>query len=187
MKPLITLSIPLIFVLGIFSCNRHSEEIENTGDEVVYISEEFLTDDNNSSQPTIPEPVENNKKYEPKVLNISAKSAAFYKNYQRQSDAPEEFAKATIWHAISMVYADNFSAPQIKILDTQLIGDRLSLHLQISWRDRWTPKPYVIKGKLDVNKDGSNGKFTITSKNLEAEALELTNPNTASTKALPTI
>ena len=179
--------IPILLFIVLCSCNRQNDNIDRAQDEVVYISEEFLTDDNRSI-PTTPETtVENKKPAKPMSVNVSSHSASYYKNYKRQSDAPEEFAKATLWHAIQMVYSESFSSPQIKVLDVEQAGDKLLLSLQISWRDRWTPKPYVIKGKLTVNSNGDNGKFVITSKNLEAEALEVTNPNSKSSIVLSTI
>ena len=190
MKYITTLSIPLFLTLSLCSCTNKSDTIDEPTDEVVYISEEFLTDDNTSSQPNEVMPVENTKKNTKKqsiAVAVAAKSASYYKNYKRQSDAPEEFAKASVWHAINMVYSETFSAPQIKILDAKNDGDKLLLSLQISWSDRWVNKPYIIKGNLEVNTDGSNGKFVITSKNLEAESLEFTNPNTKNSLQLPTI
>jgi hypothetical protein len=177
-----------ILLFTIFcSCNHQNDNIDKVQDEVVYISEEFLTDDNKSVLYTAEATVENKKPAKPLNVALTAHHAGYYKNYKRQSEAPEEFAKATVWHAIQMVYSESFSSPQIKVLEVQQDGEKLLLSLQISWRDRWTPKPYVIKGKLTVNSNGDNGKFVITAKNLEAEALELTNPDTKSSLVLPTI
>jgi hypothetical protein len=45
--------------------------------------------------------------------------------------------------------------------------------MAITWKDRWVPK-YEIKGQLTVDEDGNNPAFIITEKNIEAEALEVT-------------
>ncbi|BDS10291.1 hypothetical protein [Aureispira anguillae] len=109
-----------------------------------------------------------------------------YQNYIREGDRPKDFAKALIYPAIRMVYSDNFAKPSVSVLSATQDGDRHNIDLQITWKDRWTPK-YEIKGTLLVNSDGSDAIFTITDKNVEAEVLELTEDFFQSEISLPSL
>jgi hypothetical protein len=109
-----------------------------------------------------------------------------YESYQRDGDNPRDFATALIYPAIRMVYSDNFAKPKAKVLNSNQDGDRHTIDLAITWKDHWTPK-YKIEGTLEVNSDGSDAKFTITSKNKEAEVLELTEDNFQSEITLPSL
>ena len=109
-----------------------------------------------------------------------------YQNWTREGDRPSDFAKAIIYPAIRMVYSDNFANPKASVLNSTQDGDRYTIDVKIQWKDHWNPK-YVIKGTLEVNSDGSDAKFTITEKNVEAEVLELTEDNFKTEISIPSI
>jgi hypothetical protein len=109
-----------------------------------------------------------------------------YQNWQRDGDSPKDFANAIIYPAIRMVYSDNFAQPKASVLNSTQDGDRHTIEVKISWKDHWTPK-YTISGVLEVNSDGSAAKFTITDKNVNAEALELTEDNFKKEIVIPSI
>lgn len=109
-----------------------------------------------------------------------------YQNYSRNGDRPSDFAQALIYPAIRMVYSDNFAQPKATVLNSTQDGDRHTIDVKITWKDRWTPK-YEIKGTLMVNQDGSDAVFVISDKNMEAETLELTEDNFQSEIRLPSL
>lgn len=109
-----------------------------------------------------------------------------YQNYERMGDSPNDFAKALIYPAIRMVYSDNFAKPRASVINSTQDGDRYTIDLEISWKDHWTPN-YQISGTLEVNSDGSDAKFTITDKNVEAEVLELTEDNFKTEITIPSL
>lgn len=109
-----------------------------------------------------------------------------YQNYQRMGDTPNDFAKALIYPAIRMVYSDNFAKPKASVVNSTQDGDRYTIDLVITWKDHWVPT-YEISGTLEVNSDGSDAKFAITDKNVEAEVLELTEDNFESTISIPSL
>lgn len=109
-----------------------------------------------------------------------------YQSYQRNGDSPEDFAQALIYPAIRMVYSDNFAKPNARVSNSNQDGNRYTMDVEITWKDHWNPK-YMIKGKLEVNSDGSNAKFTITEKNKQAEVLEFTEDNFKSEITIPSL
>lgn len=109
-----------------------------------------------------------------------------YQNYQRSGSDPQDFAQALIYPAIRMVYSDNFAQPKAKVSNSTQEGDRYIMDVEITWKDHWNPK-YMIKGKLEVNSDGSNAKFTINEKNKQAEVLEFTEDNFKSEITIPSL
>lgn len=109
-----------------------------------------------------------------------------YQHYNRNGDSPNDFAKAVIYPAIRMVYSDNFAKPNVSVINATQDGDRHTIDVRITWKDHWVAK-YEIKGTLEVNSDGSNGNFSITDKNVEAEVLELTEDNFKSEISLPSL
>lgn len=96
-----------------------------------------------------------------------------YQDYSRSDNSKQELVNALIFPAIRMVYSDNFAKPKAKVLSADKAGERHTMEVEITWKDRWTPK-YEIKGILEVNEDGSDAVFKITDKNVAAEVLELT-------------
>lgn len=109
-----------------------------------------------------------------------------YQHYYRDGNTPNDFAKAIIYPAIRMVYSDNFSKPKASVLNSMQEGDRHIIDLKITWKDHWIPK-YQIEGTLEVNSDGSDARFVITDKNVEAEVLELTEDNFQSEITIPSL
>lgn len=109
-----------------------------------------------------------------------------YQNYEREGNSPSDFATALIYPAIRMVYSDNFAKPRAKVTNATKEGDRHSIEVSITWKDHWVPK-YRIDGTLMVNADGSDAKFVITDKNVDAEALELTEDDFKSELLLPAL
>lgn len=109
-----------------------------------------------------------------------------YQNYERTSATPREFATAIVYPAIRMVYSDNFAKPKVNVTNATQEGERHTIDLFITWKDHWVPN-YRIDGTLMVNTDGSDAKFIITDKNMEAEVLELTEDNFKSEITLSTL
>lgn len=109
-----------------------------------------------------------------------------YQNYKREGDNPSDFATALIYPAIRMVYSDNFAQPRAKVINTTKEGNKHTIELSITWKDHWVPK-YRIDGTLMVNADGSDAQFVITDKNVDAEALELTEDKFQSELTLPAL
>jgi hypothetical protein len=177
-------------LIAVFACKRDSgTDVLNSTDEKLYISEEFLSDNTSATTTTtgFREVEPNTKPSNPKNAELPKGKLVSIKNYARQDDSVEEFAKASTWHAVKMVYNDEFIVQNVRILKSEENNNQLIVDLSISWTDRWVSRPYNINGTLKVNKDGSNGSFDIISKNLEAEALEFTNPKTVSSAKLPNI
>lgn len=109
-----------------------------------------------------------------------------YQNYERAGDSPKELATALIYPAIRMVYSDNFAKPKVSVKQATQEGDRHNIDLSITWKDHWVSK-FRIDGTLMVNTDGSDAKFVITDKNVNAEVLELTEDNFQSELSLPSL
>lgn len=96
-----------------------------------------------------------------------------YRNFRRSGNKAADFAQAIIYPAIRMVYSDNFAQPKANVLSSTKKNDRLSVEISIQWKDHWVPS-FEMKGLLEVNIDGSNAVFTISSKNTYVESLEFT-------------
>ena len=109
-----------------------------------------------------------------------------YQSYERIGNSPKDFATALIYPAIRMVYSDNFAKPKVTVNNSTQESDRHTIDLTITWKDHWVPK-YQIDGTLMVNTDGSDANFVITDKNVDAEALELTEDNFESEINLPSL
>lgn len=176
---------PMLLLCCFFiACKGKADDsLTDDSDDTVYISDELLEggDENEDDFEVIDDGYDNTQQYSGPVAAPDS-----YKNYTRSSDAPEEFAKASVWHAINMVYPEPFNSPNVEILYSNQDAGRMNIQMKISWSDRWAG-PYVIEGILEVNTDGSEGVFTITSKNLNAQSLEFTHEGAVSKKNLPVL
>jgi hypothetical protein len=92
----------------------------------------------------------------------------------RSGDAPIDFARAIQWRVIGMLYREPCQIVSVKVLNQQETeAGLMEITIEIQWKDKWIRTPYQLQGLLTVNKDGSQAVFKISSKNLEAEALEV--------------
>ena len=185
--------IPVIlisFVLFLWGCSNQEKPTETDNIDTL-VSDHFL--DDSDYDPTEADPViveEDIYSPPPKRNTVSPKRSSNnnrsggsgidsdadvvkYQNYERIGSNPDDFATAMIYPAIRMVYSDNFTNPKARVLSSTLENGTNIIDMAITWKDRWVPK-YEIKGKLTVDEDGSNPAFIITEKNIEAEALEIT-------------
>ena len=179
-----------IILLGIIaycstSCNNTPAPVAKNDNLDTLVSDHFLDDGEYQEEPEIieePEPIRTTpaRKYTSSGGGGNggggSDSEVFvqkYQNFERGGSHPDDFAEAMIYPAIRMVYSDNFLNPKARVLNSTMEGDNHVIELAISWKDHWTPK-YEIQGTLTVAEDGSNPKFVISKKNMEAEVLELT-------------
>ena len=184
--------IPVIlisFMLFLWSCSNQEKptEIDNID---TLVSDHFL--DDSDYDPTEEDPViVEEDTYSPPERNVTTPKRSSsnsqgrssgidsdadvlkYQNYERIGSNPDDFATAMIYPAIRMVYSDNFTNPKARVLSSTLENGTNIIDMAITWKDRWVPK-YEIKGQLTVDEDGNNPAFIITEKNIEAEALEVT-------------
>ncbi len=178
-QPVLKTAVILGLILSFMACKGEKKDLTDADDETVYISNELLDENVEETY----EITEENTSTEDQFSGL-IEAPNSYKNYTRLNDSAEEFAKAAVWHAVNMVYPEPFENPVVEVLQSSSNGDQLSISMKISWSDRWTGS-YIIQGTLLVNRDGSNGLFSITSKNLNAESLEFTYDETLSVKELP--
>jgi hypothetical protein len=171
-----------LFLMSLVACKggKSEKDLTDDSDDTVYISDELLEEgEETEDYETIEDGYNENTSYSGPI-----EAPDSYKNYSRLDDSPAEFAKATVWHAINMLYPEPFNQPNAEVLFSNQEGDRLNIQMKISWSDRWAG-PYIIEGVLEINTDGSNGVFTITSKNLNAQSLEFTYEGATNKKILP--
>ena len=109
-----------------------------------------------------------------------------YRNLKRDGDKAEDFAKALIYPAIRMVYSDNFAQPKAKVLKAESENGRQKITVALEWKDHWVPN-FKMQGILEINQDGSDVVFTITTMNTFVEALEFTEDNFKTVLKMPTL
>lgn len=109
-----------------------------------------------------------------------------YRNLERNGDKAEDFAKALIYPAIRMVYSDNFAQPKAKVVKVESENGRQKITVALEWKDHWVPN-FEMQGILEVNQDGSDAVFTITTMNTFVEALEFTEDNFKTVLKMPTL
>ena len=74
-------------------------------------------------------------------------------------------------------YADeDFKSAKSKVLNANLSEGIHTIEMVVTWSNKWVPK-FEVKGVLTVNIDGSNARFEITEKNMDAESLEISSGN----------
>jgi len=105
------------------------------------------------------------------------KVMAKYQEYVRDGDQPKDFAEAIVWPVIAMTYEDeDFKSAKSRVLNANLAEGVHVIEMVITWSNKWVPK-FEVQGVLTVNEDGSNARFEIISKNLDAESLEISSGN----------
>lgn len=92
----------------------------------------------------------------------------------RKGDSPQDFAKAVQYRIVRMVYPDPCKILKTAVVSSSSEGEVWQIEVEITWSDKWVRSPYRLTGVLTVNKDGSNARFAVKTKNAEAEALEIT-------------
>ena len=102
---------------------------------------------------------------------------AKYREYIREDDNAKAFADAMVWPIIEMTYEDEeFRTAKSKVLDSSLENGVHVIDMVVTWSNKWVSK-FEVTGKLTVNDDGSNARFEILEKNIEAESLESSSGN----------
>lgn len=102
---------------------------------------------------------------------------AKYREYIREDDNAKAFADAMVWPIIEMTYEDEeFKTAKSKVLDSSLENGLHVIDMVVTWSNKWVSK-FEVTGKLTVNEDGSNARFEILEKNIEAESLESSSGN----------
>ncbi len=92
----------------------------------------------------------------------------------RTGNSPSDFVRAIQHRIVQMVYPDPCKLLKAAVLHSKDEGEAWTIELEIVWSDKWAAAPYSLKGTLSVGKDGSNARFSVNSKNAQAEALEVT-------------
>ena len=85
-----------------------------------------------------------------------------------------------------MVYSDNFAQPKAKVVKAESENGRQKITVALEWKDHWVPN-FEMQGVLEVNQDGSDAVFTITTMNTFVEALEFTEDNFKTVLKMPTL
>lgn len=185
----------LICLLAFFSCKNSTNKttVKNEEKSDSLISDvQWSSEENESESYVEEEEVVDEKVRKPKRSGARGGASdndeyvVKYKNYTRDGSSDQDFANSIIYHAIRMVYSDNFAKPKAEILNSSNTDDKINLDIKISWKDHWVSN-FEITGNLQCNNDGSNATFTINSKNEYAEALEFTEDNFKSEITLSSI
>jgi hypothetical protein len=183
------LLLPLAFLALPYGCGSKSDD--HTQDSLKLVSDEFLTDSTPTqgtsafeSKPAKVQPKAKARTYscnggsnssgDPSSYTPTAAPEPRYQAAARQGDSPQDFANAIILPVIRLCFLDPVSDASAKVLSETDQGKHWEMKVEILWKDKWSKFPYVVTGKLKVNKDGTQAQFDIEEKNDAAEALEVT-------------
>ena len=200
-------SLPVLFILslGFGSCGGDGTTTSKPEqDSLPLVSEYFLNDSDGTEEESVIfsagddyyEEEDNNDYYSSSSSSSSSYSSsssssrsssggglgnpkimAKYREYIRDGDRPKDFAEALVWPIISMTYEDeDFKSAKSRVLKSNLADGVHTIEMVITWSNKWVPK-FEVEGILTVNEDGSNARFEVTSKNLDAESLEISSGN----------